>query len=173
MSRESPTPASTLMRMLGLMLILVGVVLISIALIPSEGGEGIIIFFPFVLRVSGSLAILLSALFFLAFLASMILLPWYLISRSGMEEMTEMWMPLRRHRRETTEYIITLKVPSKLRNTLYVEVNEEEIYLKSTRDSTFQRKYTLPTGFDVEDVEFDYEESYLILKLLLRRKPPT
>jgi hypothetical protein len=171
MGEKASTPSSTLLRMLGLLLILLGFLLVSIALIPGEGGEGIIIFFPFVFRVSGSLALLLSTLLFFVFMASMILLPWYLISRSELGGLGEVWTPLRRRSRETTEYIITLEVPRALRNTLYVEVEEGEIYLRSTRDPTFQRRYTLPVGFDVEDVEFDYEGSYLILKLLLRKPP--
>ncbi len=171
MSREEESTLSpTLLRMVGLLLILLGLLIVSIAIMPGEG-EGVIILFPFAFRVSGRLALLLSTLLFLAFAASMILLPWYLISRGGMGEGEEIWTPLRR-RRETTEYIITLEVPKRLRKTLYVEVGEEgEIYLRSTRDPTFERRYMLPVGFDVEDVEFDYEGNYLILRLLLRRKP--
>ena len=171
MSREESTLSPMLMRVLGLLLILIGLLIVAVALTPGEG-EGIIILFPFAFRVSGRLAIILSTLLFIVFTASMILIPWYLISR-GMEEGEELWTPLRR-RRETTEYIITLEVPRRLRKTLYVEVGEEgEIYLRSTKDPTFERRYTLPAGFDVEDVEFDYEGDYLILRLLLRRKPQT
>ena len=170
MREEEAMFSPTLLKMMGLLLILLGILIVSIALMPGEG-EGVIILFPFVFRVSGGLALLLSTLFFIAFAASMILLPWYLISRGGIGEVEEVWTPLRR-RRETTEYIITLEVPRRLRRTLYVEVGEEgEIYLRSTKDPTFERSYTLPAGFDVEDVEFDYEGNYLILRLLLRKKP--
>ena len=171
MNREESTLSPMLMRVFGLLLILIGLLIVTVALMPG-GGEGIIILFPFAFRVSGGLAIILSTLLFIVFTASMILIPWYLISR-GMEEGEELWTPLRR-RRETTEYIITLKVPRRLRKTLYVEVGEGgAIYIRSTKDPTFERSYTLPAGFDVEDVEFDYEGDYLILRLLLRRKPQT
>ena len=169
MDREHGRPL--LLRMLGLLLILLGLILVSIALLPGGEGEGVIVIFPFIFRVPGGVAILLSTLLFAVFVASLLLLPWYLVSRGGIGEVEEGWTPLRRHRPETTEYIITLEVPRRLRNTMYVEVEEGEIYLKSTRDSGFQRRYTLPAGFDVEDVEFNYEGSYLILKLMLRRKP--
>ena len=167
MSREESTLHPTLLRIMGLLLILLGILTVSIAMIPGEG-EGVIILFPFIFRVSGRLALLLSTLLFIVFAASIILLPWYLISRGGMDE--EVWTPLRR--RETTEYIISLRVPRGLRGSLYVEVGEDdEIYIRSTRDPTFERSYRIPAGFDVEDVEFDYEGDYLILRLLLRRKP--
>jgi len=168
MSGEESTLHPALLRIMGLLLILLGILTVSIALMPGEG-EGIIILFPFAFRVSGRLALLLSTLLFIVFAASIILLPWYLISRGGMDE--EIWTPLRR-RREATEYIISLRVPRGLRGSLYVEVGEDdEIYVRSTRDPTFERSYRIPAGFDVEDVEFDYEGDYLILRLLLRRKP--
>ena len=67
----------------------------------------------------------------------------------------------------TVEYIITTELPDKIKKTVFIETEESKILLKSTSDDTFKRSYEIPTGFGLEGIDYDYDDNFLVLKLLL------
>jgi hypothetical protein len=70
---------------------------------------------------------------------------------------------------EVLEYMITIKVPSGLKNTVYMDEGEiGVINIYSHIDSTFYRSYDLPSGYEVEGYTFEYEGDYLVIKLKLK-----
>jgi hypothetical protein len=160
--------------MLGLMLVGVGLMVTSTAFI-SEGveGEGMIVIFPFVIgNVSGVTAAIFTALFFAFFILSS-LLPWYVFGRRrGFAEggasfkHEDQW---RSKDSDTMEYIITTELPRRLRKSIYFETDGGEIHLRSTEGESFLKSYSLPNGFEVDEINYDYEGDYLVLKLLLKR----
>lgn len=163
------------LRMLGLMLITVGLIIASMALVP-EGveGEGVVIIFPFVFgNVSGAAAVVFTILFFAFFLLSS-LLPWYIFSRRS--DLAGDFKTFKREDArwsrdsETMEYIITTELPRRLRKSIYIEAEGEEVHLRSTQGGGFHRSYSLPMGFEVDEIDYDYDGNYLVLKLLLKRR---
>jgi len=159
------------LRALGMMLIVIGLLIASMAFIPD--GEGIVIVFPFVFgNVGGWGAAVLTLTFFALFILSS-LLPWYMIQRrsrlnSGFEAIKREG-GFRGRDPNTMDYIITTELPERLRRDVYIEAGEEAIHLRSPADEAFLRSYTLPKGFDVDEIHYDYEGKYLIMKLLLKR----
>ena len=162
------------LRMLGLILISVGLLIASMAFV-SEGldFEGVIVIFPFVFRnVSGGAAIIFTIIFFSFFILTS-LLPWYIFSRrSGLTDRVTNYKrdyhPGGRDS-DTMEYIITTELPRRLRKSIYIEADGEEIHLRSTQGEVFLRSYSLPRGFEVDEIDYDYEGDYLVLKLMLKR----
>ena len=159
--------------MLGMMLIGIGLIIASLAFVEGWEGEGWIVIFPFVFgNVGGWALVVFTIMFFTLFIISSIL-PWYLISRRG--GLGDEFVTFRREGRprprdsDTMEYVITTEIPGRLRNSVYIEAAEEEIHLRSTVDESFHRSYTLPRGFEVDEIDYDYEGGYLVLKLLLKR----
>jgi hypothetical protein len=163
--------SSSGLRMLGMLLIVFGLMITSIALLPGDA-EGVVIIFPFVIgNISGTAAAVLSVVFLGVFMATA-LLPWFLFSRrrgpcDGYGPFR--WEP-RPSRAEMMEYMITIEVPAKLRNTVYIEEERGVVHLWSRADPSFHRSYTLPEGFDVGDYSYEYDGGYLILKLKLERR---
>jgi hypothetical protein len=157
------------LRMLGMLFIVFGLMITSMAFMP-EDGEGVIVLFPFVIgNVSGTTAAILSLIFLGIFLATS-LLPWY------------MFMRRRRHgaynsyrwevgpmESEVTEYMITIEIPKELKKTVYLEGLGGVIHLRSSLDVSFQRRYSLPEGFEMDDYTYEYDGDYLLLKLKLKR----
>lgn len=160
--------------MLGMMLIVVGLLLASMAFVlDGGGGEEVIVIFPFVFgNVSGWAAVAFTVAFFALFILSS-LLPWYLISRRrGLDDRFEVYRregDLLGRDSDSMEYIITTELPRRLRRSVYIEADGDEIHLRSTKDESFHRSYTLPRGFEVDEIDSDYEGGYLIMKLLLKR----
>lgn len=159
--------------MLGLALVGIGLLTTALAFVSEGGdGEGWIIIFPFVFgRVSGWAAAIFTIMFFIVFILSSVL-PWYLISRRGHVDggFTTIYREGARDMvSETMEYIITTELPARLRRSIYIETDNEEVRLRSSLDRAFNRKYTLPRGFTVEDIDYDYEGDYFLLKLILKR----
>ncbi len=162
------------LRMLGLMFVSVGLLVMSMAFI-SNGveGESVIVIFPFVFgNVSGVSAAIFTVLFFAFFILSS-LLPWYVFARrrgiaDGVASFKheDHW---RGKDSDTMEYIITTELPRRLRNCIYFETDMEEIHLRSTEGESFLKSYSLPRGFEVDEIDYDYEGDYLVLKLLLKR----
>ncbi len=70
---------------------------------------------------------------------------------------------------DTMEYIITTELPKELMDSVYIEADDEEVYLMSTADDRFFKSYTVPEGFEVDEIDYDYEGNYLIMKLMLKR----
>lgn len=161
------------LRMLGMILIIIGMLITSLAFVSiGEEGNGVVIIFPFVFGNVGGWASVVFTITLLTFFILSSVIPWYLISRS---------LPRNRpinigpegHRwgsdSETMEYIITTELPGRMRNSIYIESDEEEINLKSSKDEKFLKSYTLPEGFQLDEIYYDYEGNYLVLKLLLKR----
>ncbi len=164
--------SSSGLRMAGMLLIAFGLLVTSLALMPQGAeGEGFVFIFPFFLgNVSGTMATRLTILFFVIFIATWIL-PWYMLSRrrvyvSNVENVV--WEP-RPHESESMEYIITIDLPEQLKRTIYIDDDERTIHLRSSLDESFRRSYSLPSGFEVEDYNYEYDGSYLLLKLKLRK----
>lgn len=162
------------LRMLGIMLVSFGL-LISLMAFISDGvdGEGVFIIFPFVFgNVSGVAAALFTILFFAFFILSS-LLPWYFYSRrSGFADGIAAFKHEDRWRSgdsDTMEYIITTELPRRLRKSIYFESDGDEIHLLSTEGESFLKSYSLPRGFEVDEIDYDYDGDYLVLKLILKR----
>jgi len=111
-------------------------------------------------------------MFFALFILSS-LLPWYMIKRrGGLGDRLVAAHPEERPRcrsLDTMEYIITAELPARLRRSIYIEADEEAIHLRSAEDEAFLRSYSLPSGFEVDDIDYSYEGSFLLLKLVLKR----
>ena len=70
---------------------------------------------------------------------------------------------------EEMEYMITIKIPSGLEKSVYVEESEMGVItIYSHTDSTFHRSYDLPSGYEVEEYKYEYEGDYLVLRLKLK-----
>lgn len=67
------------------------------------------------------------------------------------------------------EQIITIELPDHLKKTLYIEENNDTIIVKSRVDKTFNRRYEMPKGFDLNGFKHDYEGNYLLLMLKLKQ----
>jgi hypothetical protein len=65
--------------------------------------------------------------------------------------------------------MITTEVPQRLKGSIYIEEDDERLRLLSTRDNGFVREYDIPSNCLVDDVESDYEDSYLLIKVRLRK----
>ncbi len=161
------------LRMLGIMLISLGLIVVSMAFLPEGESEGVVVIFPFVFgNVGGGAAVALTIMFFIFFVISSIL-PWYMLQRrSGLDDR---FVILNQQGRswgrdsETMEYIITTELPDELRHSIYIEADQGSIRLRSTEDEDFLRSYNLPRGFEVDEIDYDYEGNYLVLKLQLKR----
>lgn len=159
------------LRLLGSLLIILGFLIVSLSFVVG-GGEGFIFIFPFFFSGAGGWAsIVLTILFFLVFVASS-LLPWFLVTRGRGHGF--MFSTMRReHVQEESkamDYVITIDVPSRLRRTIYIESNGNAVHLRSNVDGSFHRSYRLPEGFDVDEYDYEYEGSYLLLRLKLKRR---
>jgi HSP20 family molecular chaperone IbpA len=72
---------------------------------------------------------------------------------------------------ERVEYVITAEMPKRLEKTILVETNGVSIHLHSTSDKEFRRSYPIPEGHELEGLDYDYDEGYLVLRLHLVRIP--
>lgn len=154
---------------MGMLFIAFGLMITSMAFIP-EDGEGVIVLFPFVIgNVSGTAAAILSLIFLGIFLATS-LLPWYMFTRRRRQEVYNSYRwEVRPPESEVTEYMITIEIPKQLKKTVYLEGLGGVIHLRSRLDSSFQRSYSLPEGFEMDDYTYEYDGNYLLLKLKLKR----
>jgi hypothetical protein len=157
--------------MLGMLLIVFGLLITSMAFV-VEGGEGVIVVFPFVFGNVGGWSALILSIAFLAIFVLTSLLPWILVtwrSGSGFGSGSIGW-ELGTRESEVMEYMITIEVPRHLRRTIYVEGGDGTMQLRSSADESFHRSYRLPEGFEVDEYDHEYEDDYLLLKLILKRK---
>jgi len=156
------------------MLVVMGLLVISRTIISGEvKGNGMVILFPFVFgNVGGWAAVVITLMFFALFIFSS-LFPWYMIRRAGGlanerkviygEGLSQVV------KNDVMDYIITTELPGKLKKSIYIEADEESIHLKSTQDKGFFRSYIIPQGFEVDEINYNYEGNYLLLKLKLKR----
>ena len=161
----------------GLLLIIVGLSTAAAGIVAGIPSEGVTVIFPFLVGdVSPWVAGLYSFLFFLT-IASASLLPWYIHMRSKPtytenEDLTVIEGNLPGGENfEHIEYVITAELPKKLEKTILVESNGASIHLHSTADKNFNRSYNIPEDHDLEGLDYDYEEGYLVLRLHLIRVP--
>jgi len=156
------------------MFVVMGLLIISTAVI-SGGvyGEGTVIIFPFVFGNMGGWTAAIISLMFLALFIFSSLFPWYMIRRAGgLANERKVFYgegPSQVVKNDVMEYIITTELPGKLKKSIYIEADEESIHLKSTQDKGFFRRYLLPQGFEVDEINYNYEGNYLLLKLKLKR----
>ena len=160
--------SSTGLRTLGMLFIVLGLMVISMAFVLNEG-EGVIVIFPFVFTNVGGWAAVALTLGFLGLFLAMSFLPWFLASRGGWEMRSgpRSW---EHSGSETTEYIITIDLPKGLRKTIYIESEEGVVHIRSSADSSFHRSYRFPGGFDIDTYNYEYESNYLLLKLKLIKR---
>ncbi|MCX6647865.1 MAG: hypothetical protein NTV61_00520 [Candidatus Bathyarchaeota archaeon] len=161
----------------GLLLVIVGLSTAAAGIVAGIPSEGVTVIFPFLVGdVSPWVAGLYSFLFFLT-ISSASLLPWLIHTRgkptyAENEDYTvsEGNLPGGENF-EHVEYVITAELPKKLEKTILVESNGASIHLHSTADKNFSRNYNIPDGHDLDGLDYDYEEGYLVLRLHLIRVP--
>lgn len=161
----------------GLLMIIVGLSTAAAGLVAGLPVEGVYVAFPFLIGdVSPLVAGLYSFLFF-ATVASASILPWYIHTKAKPAyEENEDYTVVEGNLTggdnfEHVEYVITAELPKRLEKTILVESNGSKIHLHSTANKEFDRSYTIPEGHDLEGLDYDYEEGYLVLRLHLVRIP--
>jgi len=158
----------------GGLLMMIGLFVASFAFIPLTGAK--IVVFPLMFEnVNAVTAVLMSLMFFSMFAVAS-LLPFYLtLRRNRSFDWDEGIYSLQESRgsssnvTETVEYMITTEVPEKLKDTIYIEDNLNEVVLLSEKDPGFQKFYNIPDSFIIDSVESAYEDKYLVLKIKLIR----
>ncbi len=159
------------LRLLGSLFIVLGLLIMSLSFAVG-GGEGFIFIFPFLFSgVGGWASIVLTIIFFSVFVATS-LLPWFLMTRRRkpgfvFSTMRREYVP---EESEAMDYVITIDVPTRLRKTIYIESDGYAVHLRSNVDGSFHRSYRLPEGFDMDEYDYEYEGSYLLLRLKLKRR---
>jgi hypothetical protein len=163
-----------LMLVGGAILIMMGLFVASFAFIPLTGAT--IVIFPMVFEnVNSITAVLMSLMFFCMFAVTSLLPFYFTLRRSSNFEWDEGIYTLQESRgsssniTETIEYMITTEIPEKLKDTIYIEDNLDEIVLKSEKDTGFQKVYNIPDSYIIDSVESAYEDTFLLLKIKLVR----
>ena len=161
----------------GFLMIIVGLSTVAAAIVTGLPFKEVTVVFPFIVGgVSPILAGLYSFIFFVT-IAAASLLPWYIHTREKSkytcnEDATVMEGNLSSGENfEHIEYVITAELPKRMEKTILVESNGASIHLHSTLDKDFNRDYTIPDGHDLEGLDYDYDEGYLVLRLHLIRVP--
>ena len=161
------------LRTFAVLLISLGIAITSIAQYVGVDEAGLNVTLPTIFENGELAAIAYFTMTLLMFFICSSFLPWYIISRKGRS--SDDYAAARRkghfgHReKETLEYIITTELPRELAKSVYIEADEDEVYLMSTKDLGFFRSYSMPHGFEVGGIDYDYEGNYLIMKLILKR----
>lgn len=167
------TPGNRLIKLVsGFMLVMMGLFVSSFAFIPLTNAK--IVVFPFVFEnVNSVTAVLMSLMFFTMFVMTS-MLPFYLsLQRSRLYEWDEGVYTINENNfsggnvTETIEYMITTEIPSKLKETIFLEDNLNEIVLLSEKDPSFRKTYGIPETFIIDSVESAYEDEFLVLKVKL------
>jgi hypothetical protein len=166
---SSSIPSSRL-NSLGLLLMVLGILIVSISFTPEEGDD-IAPFFPLNTSnmsrvISSILSVALLSLFVI-----MLVLPRNIFEKRRRFKRHFDVFSWNTHPRtsEEIEYMITIKIPSGIENTVYVDEGEMGVIrIYSHIDSTFYRSYDLPSGYEVEGYTFEYDGDYLVIKLKLK-----
>lgn len=156
------------LRMLGMLFIVFGLLITSMVFV-AGGGEGVIIIFPFVFGNVGGWASVVLTIAFLGLFIATSLLPWILASRGRGYGFTPARLGRMPGGSEVMEYIITIDLPGRLKRSVYIEGDGDVVHLRSSVDESFHRSYNLPDGFEVDEYSYEYDGSYLLLKLKLKR----
>jgi|SRR3954451_1535876 HSP20 family protein len=95
------------------------------------------------------------------------------------------WIPLADVHEDTDNYFVSLDVPGVDRNALEIDLENERLVIKGTRtisrdDSsshrterphgTFNRSFAVPSGVDREQIEAEYKDGVLNLRLPKRKQ---
>lgn len=161
------------LRLLAICLISLGVAISSLSTYVGVDGAGLSMAPPTIFEGSQFAALGYYTATILMFFICSSVLPWYMISRKS-RSFNEFPVSKNRDRlwqidRESLEYIITTELPRELAKSIYIEAEDDEVYLMSTKDLDFFRSYSVPHGFEVGEISYDYEGNYLIMKLNLKR----
>ncbi|MBD3173439.1 Hsp20 family protein [Candidatus Bathyarchaeota archaeon] len=156
----------------GSLLVMVGLFIATFAFIPLTGAR--IVVFPLVFENVNSVTAVLMSLMFFSMFAVTSLFPFYLsLKRSGSYSWDEGVYTLQESRGgssniiETVEYIITTEIPDRLRDTIYIEDNFDELVLRSQKDKKFNKRYSIPDDYVIDSVESAYEDGFLLLNVKL------
>jgi uncharacterized membrane protein YciS (DUF1049 family) len=161
----------------GVLFILLGLSLMASSIVAGLPVEGVTIVFPFIVgNVPTAIASLYSFIFFMVLILAS-LLPWYIHIRTRLNYMVEeSTMTIQEGKTQngesvsTVEYIITTELPDKVKKTIFIETEETKILLKSTTDVDFNKSYEIPKGFNLEGIDYDYDDNFLVLKLHLTQE---
>ena len=166
---KSSGVSSSGLRAFGIAFVAMGLLVTSMAFV-TGGREGVIVMFPFVFgNIDGLGGVALTLVFACVFMVAS-MLPFFMFMRRREYGRTIFLEPeVQPGEAEFTDYIITIEVPKKLRNTIYIEGRGSVVNLKSRSDATFNRLYPLPHGFEVEDYRHEFDGDYLVLRLKLKR----
>jgi len=158
----------------GLALVLLGLMVTSWGFI--LGGETTVVFFPFLLSgVSAPATIIMSLVFFTLFAASSILPLYMLLRRSEYADWDEGIYSIHDsvvtggNTSESVELMITTEVPGSLKESIYIEEDDDRLMLLSSKDPSFVKSYEIPDAYYVDDVESDYEDGFLLIRVRLAR----
>jgi hypothetical protein len=166
-----PVRSQRVLRVAGALLIVFGLFIMAVAFVQDEIGKGsMVIVFPFVLGgVSGPTTLLLTLIFTGIFIA-LSFLPWLIFrGRPSWREYAPSDFSFNVDESEEMDYIITLEVPEHVKRRVLIEGEGSVLWLKSGADGSFVKRYTMPEGFELGEFEYEYEGSYLVLKLRLKR----
>jgi hypothetical protein len=158
----------------GFMLVLLGLMVTSWAFIPQGGAT--VVFFPFVFNgVGGPVALLISLIFFTLFSLSSLLPLYLLLKRNDYTDWDEGLYNLHDsvisggNTTESLEYMITTEIPGGLKDSIYLEEDDDSIILMSSKDTNFVKTYSLPEDYHVDEVESEFEGSFLLVRVRLTR----
>ena len=166
--------------MLGVALILAGILLMTAASsLYTDDGESTLIIFPFLVKISGTAALILTVIY-VAISILMVFLPWILISRRfrAVERLARIeYGSITPHRviRKTgmiKDYILTLKMPGFKSEDISIKVFGSTLNVEACRDgkTVFTREYRLPEGYEAESIKYNFEGDFLIIRLKLKRR---
>ncbi len=161
----------------GLLMMIVGLSTAAAGIVAGLPTEGVTVVFPFIVGDVSPLAAGAYSFLFFTTVATASLLPWYIHTRvqhrpADGEDMTVIEGNLPGGDSfEHVEYVITAELPKRLEKTILVETSGPTIHLHSTVDGGFSRDYSIPEGHELEGLDYDYEEGYLVLRLHLVRVP--
>jgi hypothetical protein len=156
------------LRIIGLALFAMGLIVVSMAFISSEM-DGYIMIFPFVFGNLKGLPAVALTLGSIIFYAITFLTPYYLISKENLNTRQMVYFEDTLRYTDLTDYIITVDFPIQLRDSFFMEYEENILRVGSKEQPLFIRNYDLPEGFEVEDYHHEFDDKYLILKLKLRK----
>ncbi len=156
----------------GFILMMMGLLVTSWALLPMSYAT--VFLFPFVFHNMNNTAVLFIVLIFFGMfsLSSLVLLYLIMIHRDTLEYDIGVYTlqdaaVSSRGSTETIEYIITTEVPKVLRDSIYIEEDEDNILLLSTFDDRYFKTYSIPEDFHTDTVESEYEGNFLLIKVRL------
>jgi hypothetical protein len=157
----------------GLTLIGIGLIFLTLSVLSDTlMGDGLIIIFPFIIRGVSDWTVIIVYLAFSSIFVLYLLMPWFSPYR-------DYRLSVRSNRyfknsdldtkSEKLEYMITTRISGYLQRTIYIETENSQIVMRSHKDKSFYKSYKLPEDFELDDIYYEYDEDYLLLKLSLMR----